>query len=143
MRFTFSLFVIFLLSKGKGGMVHCYFCQLGHMGTCGCMNIFVRNGQQIASPVVNVVAPFVNSEHMGTCGCMNIFVRNGQQIERGGNLERNSIIPILSSVSRNFLPNAQGGIPEKRGLGEAWLSLGTHPWSNPHMGINLMFSYFP
>ncbi len=85
-------------------MVHCYFCQLGHMGTCGCMNIFVRNGQQIASPVVNVVAPFVNSEHMGTCGCMNIFVRNGQQIERGGNLERNSIIPILSSVSRNFLP---------------------------------------
>jgi hypothetical protein len=42
-----------------------------------------------------------------------------------------------------YLGNAQGGIPEKRGLGEAWLSLGTHPWGNPHMGINLMFSYFP
>jgi len=58
----------------------------------------------LASPVVNLVAAFVNLEHMRTCGCMNIFVRNGQQIERGGNLDRNSIIPILSSLSRNFLP---------------------------------------
>jgi len=50
--------------------------------------------------------------------------------------------PSYDHSAKNFyLGNAQGGIPEKRGLGEAWLSLGTHPWSL-HMGINLMFSGF-
>jgi hypothetical protein len=41
-----------------------------------------------------------------------------------------------------YLGNPQGGIPEKSGLGEAWVSLGTHLWSNPQMGINMTFSGF-